>query len=99
MGDERIHQRHHPQIECAPRSAQRFLGFQHDGKFGEIEASNEGESSGAPFGVISIAWAKASPTSRRLTSVNGGGSTSVVANGARLLTSRGKRAPLTFSLV
>ena len=44
---QRVDQRHHADIERAPRGAQRLLGLQHHGEFGQVEAPDIDERAGA----------------------------------------------------
>jgi hypothetical protein len=38
MGSERFSERRHACIKCTPRAEQRFIRFENERKFGEIEA-------------------------------------------------------------
>ena len=79
---ERIGQRRHAGIERAPRLRQRLVRLQHHGEFGKIEAPDIDQRAGALLGRDRLSHARRRrPTSRRRTSVNGGGSVSSVASG------------------
>ena len=47
VGEQCVDQRHHAEIERAPRRAQRLVRFQHHGEFGEIKATDIDQRTGA----------------------------------------------------
>jgi len=49
VGGERVGKRGHAGNEGAARQGQRLLGFQHHGKFGEVEAADIDQRAGAHF--------------------------------------------------